>query len=550
MSALALSGFDTDAKEDDLTLTSYKGKLGILIKSCNNLAAKDVTGSSDPYVKFGKVATRNASVPKGLKTTTKQKQLNPVWGESFVLELQSDSDLIKFEVWDKDPVFDDFLGECALSVRALVVEVARGHISKHAVALKHNLAFNYREIRDQLAATPRQFFLLPRAGKKETVTGYIKFDVSLQLDQIDALILKKDAIATEMEEFEKAHANLNRREKAEARSLAKQKKQAADSTAAQIVEALNEQLSRGLSSVNPAELISSCPIDQQQVVEARIMAVLSEVLQSEEGRREFRNPKSLFLEKFVRLGFQRGEFPPQLVEPLFAWGALPEAEGSAIDLLIVSVKKCNLSGPAVQTFLAAKPYSRAFKKLTIVVNCKYGQGLTEWASDDYALLARHISTLAQLCKEEGIRPELQALVELLTKRVVEAEHNVLCLRKDPSQFSYDTVETARIKSKHQKMWQALGTLISVFLERPADPVVVAIMKTELAMLVGDGLYENRRILSLSEEFFLSLKTAFRKEWKTSAGSSVSLLVTSDADRTFPYAFSVGSHKKKIEEKKA
>jgi C2 domain/FAD binding domain/D-arabinono-1,4-lactone oxidase len=50
------------------------------------------------------------------KTPTIQNDLNPVWAHDFELELPSTDVYVKFEVYDKDAVGADYLGECELAL--------------------------------------------------------------------------------------------------------------------------------------------------------------------------------------------------------------------------------------------------------------------------------------------------------------------------------------------------------------------------------------------------------------------------------------------------
>ncbi|XP_071964600.1 multiple C2 and transmembrane domain-containing protein 1-like isoform X3 [Antedon mediterranea] len=81
-------------------------ELEILLKEGRNLAIRDKSGTSDPYVKFimhGK---------QQYKSKTISKNLNPVWDERLTLNIHDVNDPIMILVYDYDrgPVSDDFMG--------------------------------------------------------------------------------------------------------------------------------------------------------------------------------------------------------------------------------------------------------------------------------------------------------------------------------------------------------------------------------------------------------------------------------------------------------
>ena len=93
--------------------------------SAKNLPAKDIGGSSDPYVKIvaGKATTKSKTV---------MKQLNPVWNETLQLEHVDVHDIesktLKVEVWDWDRFKpNDLIGRAEIDLAA---------VDCHAVAPK------------------------------------------------------------------------------------------------------------------------------------------------------------------------------------------------------------------------------------------------------------------------------------------------------------------------------------------------------------------------------------------------------------------------------
>ncbi|XP_033099866.1 multiple C2 and transmembrane domain-containing protein 1-like isoform X4 [Anneissia japonica] len=81
-------------------------ELEILLKEGRNLAIRDKSGSSDPYVKF----IMNGK--QQYKSKTINKNLNPVWDERCTLTINDVNDPITIQVYDYDrgPVSDDFMG--------------------------------------------------------------------------------------------------------------------------------------------------------------------------------------------------------------------------------------------------------------------------------------------------------------------------------------------------------------------------------------------------------------------------------------------------------
>ena len=64
----------------------------------------DFSGKSDPYcvIKFGN---------QQVKTNYVRQELNPVWNEVFALEVETGSEILRVEVYDRDEIgSDDFEG--------------------------------------------------------------------------------------------------------------------------------------------------------------------------------------------------------------------------------------------------------------------------------------------------------------------------------------------------------------------------------------------------------------------------------------------------------
>ncbi|KAK1892077.1 Multiple C2 and transmembrane domain containing protein 1, partial [Dissostichus eleginoides] len=89
-------------------------QLDIILKKGNNLAIRDRTGTSDPYVKF-KIAGKEV-----FRSKTIHKNLNPVWDERVSLLVDTLKDPLYVKVFDYDfGLQDDFMGSAYLHLESL-----------------------------------------------------------------------------------------------------------------------------------------------------------------------------------------------------------------------------------------------------------------------------------------------------------------------------------------------------------------------------------------------------------------------------------------------
>ncbi|KAM3611178.1 uncharacterized protein V6R79_014541 [Siganus canaliculatus] len=89
-------------------------QLDIILKKGNNLAIRDRTGTSDPYVKF-KIAGKEV-----FRSKTIHKNLNPVWDERVSLLVETLKDPLYVKVFDYDfGLQDDFMGSAYLYLESL-----------------------------------------------------------------------------------------------------------------------------------------------------------------------------------------------------------------------------------------------------------------------------------------------------------------------------------------------------------------------------------------------------------------------------------------------
>eukprot|EP00057_Strongylocentrotus_purpuratus_P029455 XP_011683929.1 PREDICTED: synaptotagmin-7 isoform X3 [Strongylocentrotus purpuratus] len=102
------------------------GRITITVLKCQNLAAKDITGKSDPYVKIWHMH-KDKRVEKK-KTVIKYHTLNPVYNESFVFNIPLDrirDTTFVVSVLDKDRLSkNDMIGGILLGARTSPAEMS------------------------------------------------------------------------------------------------------------------------------------------------------------------------------------------------------------------------------------------------------------------------------------------------------------------------------------------------------------------------------------------------------------------------------------------
>ncbi|XP_061991962.1 protein C2-DOMAIN ABA-RELATED 9-like [Rosa rugosa] len=87
------------------------GLLRLRIKQGINLAIRDVTRTSDPYI----IVTMGGHK---LKTRVVKKNLNPVWNEELTLSITNINEPIVFNVYDKDHITgDDPMGDAVVDIK-------------------------------------------------------------------------------------------------------------------------------------------------------------------------------------------------------------------------------------------------------------------------------------------------------------------------------------------------------------------------------------------------------------------------------------------------
>jgi len=89
------------------------GILKVKVVKGRKLPATDIGGKSDPYCKlFLKL--------QEFKTKVINDNLDPVWDEEFTFEgLKEKKGILLVELWDKDLVYDDFIGSVAIRIEQI-----------------------------------------------------------------------------------------------------------------------------------------------------------------------------------------------------------------------------------------------------------------------------------------------------------------------------------------------------------------------------------------------------------------------------------------------
>lgn len=79
------------------------GKLIVRVYKAEGLAAADINGKSDPFIKMNLVNQFH-------RTSTQYKTLNPEWNEMFHFDINDINNSLDFQVYDEDRHGEDFLG--------------------------------------------------------------------------------------------------------------------------------------------------------------------------------------------------------------------------------------------------------------------------------------------------------------------------------------------------------------------------------------------------------------------------------------------------------
>lgn len=109
---------------------SRKIKLTVTVLSGRSLVAKDIGGSSDPYVTLTLLDKNGAPVPGVDEVSTRyiNNTLTPTWGEVFVFQVAA-NDILSLHCWDKDLFGRDDMGSAKIRLADLSLKPGGpGHV--------------------------------------------------------------------------------------------------------------------------------------------------------------------------------------------------------------------------------------------------------------------------------------------------------------------------------------------------------------------------------------------------------------------------------------
>ncbi|RMX44773.1 hypothetical protein pdam_00009176 [Pocillopora damicornis] len=108
-----------DAKTEIQTLEALlraeRGSVEINIYQGRNLVVKDITGKSDPFV----TVKDGSEGREKYRSRTITNTLEPVWSETAVVAMPDVNGLLLLEVWDKDPLSQERMGQIGFTTEKL-----------------------------------------------------------------------------------------------------------------------------------------------------------------------------------------------------------------------------------------------------------------------------------------------------------------------------------------------------------------------------------------------------------------------------------------------
>lgn len=163
-----------DAKTETQTLEALlraeRGTLEINIYQGRYLVARDVNGKSDPFVT---VKEGSEGGKEKFRTRTIVNTLDPVWNETANIAMLGTNGLLLLEVWDKDPLTQERMGQLAFTTEKLK-HLGKAPHEKHWYRLRGvksgelQLAFKYTSPQENDEnSNSNEEYLVSRADREE-----------------------------------------------------------------------------------------------------------------------------------------------------------------------------------------------------------------------------------------------------------------------------------------------------------------------------------------------------------------------------------------------
>jgi len=160
----------TDAQTLEALLRAERGTIEVNIYQGRHLVAKDVNGKSDPFV----TVKEGSEGKEKFRTRTIVNTLDPLWNETAVVAMPDTNGLLLLEVWDKDPLSQERMGQIGFTTEKLK-DLGMAPYEKHWYRLRGvksgelQIAFKYTppQAEDDKSNNNIGTFI-PRAQKEKT----------------------------------------------------------------------------------------------------------------------------------------------------------------------------------------------------------------------------------------------------------------------------------------------------------------------------------------------------------------------------------------------